>query len=88
MFQKSNQELFGDIPSIYIYFDCIIIEFLNRTVKYNVKFYVDKIQFKIDKIKYCGHIIRKNKVEIDSKYTKAITELEQPKTRKQSYLSF
>lgn len=61
--------------------------FLNRAKEFNVKFNLDKIQFKVKKIKYCGHIISKNKIEMDAKYIKAITELERPTSKKQ-LLSF
>ncbi|XP_063901524.1 uncharacterized protein K02A2.6-like [Zophobas morio] len=95
VFQKKNEEMFGDIPGVHVYFDDIIISgederahdrnlqlFLNRAAQNNVKLNSTKVQFKVKTIRYCGHIISKNSVAMDSKFTKAITELQIPKDKK------
>lgn len=96
VFQKKNEELFGDIPGVYIYFDDIFVcgdsesehdrnvkKLMNRAIKNNVKFNLDKIQYRVSKINYCGHIISNNNVMMDTKYIQAVTDLEMPKNRKQ-----
>lgn len=70
VFQLKNCETFGDIPGVYITADDMIIaasseqdhdeilqKVMERAKTANVKFNKDKIQFKVDTVKYMGHII-------------------------------
>lgn len=70
VFQQNNCETFGDIPGVHIIADDMIIaaasehehdeilhKVMERAKEANVKFNKDKIQYKVDTLKYMVHII-------------------------------
>ncbi|XP_030760328.1 uncharacterized protein K02A2.6-like [Sitophilus oryzae] len=93
--QKANTKIFGDLEGVQIYFDDLIIagkdaenhdrilqEVINRARKYNYKFNVKKLQYKIDKVKYVGLIISKEGIAADASNVETIVKLEEPKNVK------
>lgn len=94
VFQKRNQNLFGDIPGVEVYFDDIIvtgstlkehddilIKVLERAKMKNVKFNKDKFQYRISEVKYMGHIISKEGIKADPDQVKAIKKMEAPSSK-------
>ncbi|XP_061128337.1 uncharacterized protein K02A2.6-like [Syngnathus typhle] len=70
VFQQKNCETFGDIPGVYVIADDmikaasseqehdeILQKVMERAKSANVKFNKEKIQFKVNTVKYMGHII-------------------------------
>ncbi|XP_030745261.1 uncharacterized protein K02A2.6-like [Sitophilus oryzae] len=95
-FQKLNQEHFGDIPGVIVYFDDILIaadtseehdkiltRVLERAKKYNVKFNSSKIQYKVREVNYLGNIFDREGMRPDKNKIKAIQNLEQPNNKKE-----
>lgn len=97
-FIKLNQKYFGNIDpnNIIIYFDDIPIatrteqehnELLKKVVDaakaYNVRFNIDKLQFKQSNIKFLGHIFCAEGIKPDIEQVKAITKLADPKNKKE-----
>nr|CAI5851190.1 unnamed protein product [Callosobruchus analis] len=94
IFQKKIFEIFGDIPGVQVYFDDIIIfgkdenshdkalvEVLDRALKNNVKFKFGKLQYKLDKVNFLGHIISKDKIMPNDENIKAVHAIESPNNR-------
>lgn len=93
VFQQKNCETFGDIPGVYIIADDMIIaasseqehdeilqKVMERAKTANVKFNKDKdkIQFKVDTVKYMGHIITAAGQRADDAKIKAIVDMPTP----------
>lgn len=94
VFQKMNQNYFGDIKNVSIYIDDILIAASNeiehdealklvieRARKFNIKFNKTKLQYKQERIKYLGHIFDKNGVMPDPEQVGAINCLDIPNNR-------
>ncbi|GBN62739.1 Uncharacterized protein K02A2.6, partial [Araneus ventricosus] len=92
IFQKRNQKLFGDIEGVEIYFDDIIVagndeashdaimsKVLERAKSVNIKFNLDKLQYRVTEVKYVGQIISKSGIKPDPDHIKAIVEMPTPK---------
>lgn len=92
VFQRYIEEAFENID-ISIYFDDIIIaaeteeehdrilkKVLDRAREHNVRFNIDKIQYKTTKVKYLGLLICKLGIEMDKEYIEAIKNLGLPQT--------
>lgn len=95
VFQRKHSELFGYLKGVGIYFNATIVnnrdekqqdenlkKFMDRTIKYNLMFNRDKLQFKLLQVEYCGHIISKNCIKMSSKFVKATEEFEYSNDRK------
>lgn len=95
IFQKLNERNFGDIKGVCIYIDDILIagadenehdeilrKVISRAKQYNVKFNADKLQYRVDKVKYLGHIISADGIACDPDRMTAIHNLGHP-TNKQ-----
>jgi len=95
-FQKINIQNFGDIKGIIIYFDDILIagetedehdkimnKVIERAKQLNVKFNKNKIQYKVEKVKYLGHIFSKEGVRPDEERVRTIREMKNPKDKKE-----
>ena len=94
VFQQKNCETFGDIPGVYVIADDMIIaasseqehddilqKVLERAKTAHVKFNKDKIQFKIDTVKYMGHIITAAGQRADDTKIKAIVDMPTPEDK-------
>lgn len=56
-------------------------------MKLNIKFNKDKLQYKIDKVKYIGFEFSSNGMKIDEDRIKTIQEFKDPSNRKELDLS-
>lgn len=94
MFQQKNCETFGDIPGVYVIADDMIIaasseqehdeilhKVMERAKTENVKFNKDKIQYKVDTVKYMGHIITSAGQRADDIKIKAIVDMPPPEDK-------
>ena len=83
--------LFGDISSVHIIFDDLLIAtldeaehdvsfhtLLKRARRYNARFNRDKLQFKVEKIKYLRLQIAANGIQPDSDKVSAIVNMATP----------
>ena len=95
VFMKRMSELFSDIEGVHIVFDDIIIAAVDdldhdrilrllfeRAREHNVRFNRQKIQLKVRQVKYLGHLISADGLQIDSEKVKAITEMPVPEEKK------
>lgn len=97
-FIKLNEKYFGNIDpnNIIIYFDDILIatkteqehnELLKKVVDAaqanNVRFNIDKLQFKKSDIKFLGHIFCAEGIKPDTEQVKTIIKLADPKNKKE-----
>lgn len=91
VFQQKNHETFGDIQGVHIIADDMIIaasseqehddilrKVMERAKTANVKFNSEKIQFKVDTVKYMGHIITPGGLKPDAVKVKAIVDMLPP----------
>jgi len=96
IFQKRSNELFGDIPGVSIVFDDLIIaatddsehdqilkQVLNRAQQNGVKFNRKKIQYKVEQVKYLGHILSSSGVRPDEVKVRAILDMPSPANQKE-----
>lgn len=95
VFQKLNEENFGDIKNITVYIDDILIaaeteqehdnalkRLLERASERNIKFNRDKIQWKQKEVVFLGHRISEEGIECDKNRLKGIQNLGAPKCKK------
>ena len=93
VFQKKNEQLFGDIPNCFCIADDMLIAgddeeehdkivrtVLDRGRQHGVKFNLSKIQWKVPEVCYMGNIISKDGMTADPKKIQAIQEFPQPTT--------
>lgn len=95
-FIRQNEKVFGDISenNIGIYFDDLIVaaeteeehdelvkKVAQRAKERNIKFNIDKLQFKKNEVKFLGHIFNQAGVKPDDAQVKALLELETPKNK-------
>uniref|UniRef100_A0A3B3DIW6 ribonuclease H n=1 Tax=Oryzias melastigma TaxID=30732 RepID=A0A3B3DIW6_ORYME len=91
VFQPKNCETFGNIPGVFIIADDMIIaatserehdeilqKVMERAKTANVKFNKDKIQFKVNTVKYLGHIITASGQKADNAKIRAIIDMPTP----------
>ena len=91
MFQRKMVQIFGDIMGVEIYFDdmaiagenedehdIILLQVMKRAKENNVKFNMDKLQFRTNRIKFMGNIISNGEVHQLEKNIRAITEIKKP----------
>ena len=89
--QKRNEEIFGDIPGVYVIADDLIIAssseqqhdtifkaVLDRTRQKGVRFNRDKIQFKVSAVQYMGNLVTHEGLKPDDKKLEAILHMTQP----------
>jgi len=90
-FQKINSENFGDIEGVTIYFDDVLIaadteeahdlivkKVISRARKLGVKFNKNKVQYKVNSVKYLGNIFSAEGKTIDPERVQAILAIESP----------
>lgn len=91
-FTRKYFDLFADIPGVQIYFDDLNIQsmtekehdralkqVLEKAIQNNVKFNFEKLQYKLGKVVFVGHIISQTEVELDPENIKTINAIESPK---------
>ncbi|KAK7879228.1 hypothetical protein WMY93_033987 [Mugilogobius chulae] len=90
VFQQRNCETFGDIAGVHIIADDMIIaastekehdeildKVMTRAKEANVKFNKEKLQYKVNSVKYMGHVTSEG-VKADSAKVKAIVNMPSP----------
>lgn len=95
VFQKYNNESFGDIPGVTVYIDDILVTgttieehdknldlVMERARKLNVKFNPSKFQYRIEEVSYLGFNFNAEGRTIDESRIKSIKELKNPKDKK------
>lgn len=100
-FQKLNEKSFGDLEGTEIYIDDILVwgknleehdrnleKVIERARKLNVKFNKDKLQYRVQEVRFLGHIFSKDGIRSDPKRVEAINLMPDPKSKKdlQRYL--
>ena len=96
VFQKKNEEAFSGIDGVHIMADDIIIaaatvekhdailqRVLERARERNVKFNLEKLQLRVNKVKYLGAIISEEGIKPDPAKVNAITNMQVPNTHNQ-----
>jgi RNase H-like domain found in reverse transcriptase/Reverse transcriptase (RNA-dependent DNA polymerase)/Integrase zinc binding domain len=96
VFQKSNEQLFGDIDNVQIYFDDLIIagttteehdtalsRVFERARKVGIKFNKEKFQFRVPEVKYVGRRISGQGVCADESHIRPILEMQTPGNKKE-----
>lgn len=91
--QKRNEQTFGDIPGVHV--DAMIItaddekqhdEILQKVMQCarqrNIKFNKDKIQYKINELRYLGNLVTSTGVKPDRGKVEAIVKISEPNDRK------
>jgi len=94
VFQKRNNEIFGDISGVCVVFDDTIVagcddaehDLARRKVfeqarSKSVKFNRNKIQYKVPEVKYLGHVLSANGLKPDETKVKAIVDMPAPQDR-------
>ena len=94
VFQRKNDQLFGDIEEVSIIFDDIIIaaevnedddrilrKVLQRARETNVRFNNDKIQYKVSEVKFVGNIVSAEGLKPDPEKIGAINEMPTPQNK-------
>ena len=92
--QKRNEQTFSDIPGVHVIADDIIIaadnetehdtillKVLERARQYNIKFNLDKLQFKRTEVTYMGHIVTSDGLRPCPKKIEAIVGMPCPTDR-------
>ena len=100
VFYKRMEQLFGDIEGVHVVFDDLIIaavdvtqhdmilrNLLTRARQFNVRFNKNKLQLRVEVVKYLGHRISSEGLKVDVDKVKAITEMPPP-TDKKALLRF
>ena len=94
VFQKKNEEAFSGIPGVHIVADDIIIaaksnqehdhiltQVLQRAKDRNIVFNMDKLQLRVNEVKYLGTIVTPEGTKPDPSKVKAIVEMDPPKDK-------
>lgn len=95
VFQKYNERNFEDIEGVNVFIDDIIIsansveehdrileKVVERARERNVRFNRNKLQYRVQTVKYLGHVISEHGISVDPKRTEAIEKIEPPKDKK------
>lgn len=95
VFQRINEKLFGDL-GIGIYFDDFIIAgtceeehdkileaVIKRAKENGVRFNKNKLQYKVNSVKYLGQVFSADGVQPDPEYINAIMKLKVPANKKE-----
>jgi hypothetical protein len=96
IFQKYNERAFGDIPGVIIYcddllicadteveHDAILTKVFERAKQHNVRFNKNKFQYKLNEVKYFGHIFSNEGMRIDPDRVIAINNIKSPSNKKE-----
>jgi len=88
VFQKKANEVFGDIPDVFVIFDDLLIaaetdeqhektlrKVFIRAREKNVRFNRNKIQLRLQQCKYIGHLLTPEGIRSDPNKVKAISDM-------------
>ena len=94
VFQKKDEQAFSGIPGVYIVADDIIIaaknnqehdhilkQVLERAKEHNIVFNLEKLQLRVNEVKYLGTIITPEGTKPDPAKVKAIVEMAPPQDK-------
>lgn len=90
VFQKRNDQLFGDIEGVHdliisgkdeVEHDSVLKQVLDRVRVNSVKFNPNKFQFRVLEVKYVGQVVSSERLKPDPDEVKAIAEYPQPQTK-------
>ena len=94
VFQKKNEAAFSGIPGVHIVADDIIIaadsiqehdkiltQVLERAKERNIVFNLEKLQLRVNKVKYLGTIVTPDGTKPDPSKVKAIVEMDPPQDK-------
>ena len=86
VFQTKNESIFGDIDSVEVIFDDIIVaaaELLQRSRSRGgkVKFNTAKLQYRVSEVKYMGNIVSESGLKPDAEKLRAIIEMPSPQSK-------
>ena len=92
--QERNDRTFGDIPNVYMIADDLIVtgnteeehdkalaQVLQRARERNVRFSLQKLQYKVCQVKYIGHILSLQGQRPDPEKIEAIASLPKPQDK-------
>ena len=95
IYQKLYEKNFENIPGVIIYIDDILIAaetieqhdkivnlVIERARKLNIRFNKEKLQYRVESVKYLGQIISENGIACDPERMQAISKIEPPKDKK------
>lgn len=96
VFQKYNQANFGNIPNVVVYIDDLLIaadnvndhdlaltRVLERARKLNVKFNFTKLQYRVEQVKFFGHVFEKNSMKPSPERVKDLLAIKNPSCKKE-----
>lgn len=96
VFQRIMVKIFGCIEGVQVVFDDLIIaaeseeehdqilmKVLETARKNNIKFNKEKLQLRVNSVKFLGNIISKEGLKADPEKVKAIIEMETPKNKEE-----
>lgn len=94
IFQSCFDEIFCDLEGVIILVDDILVwgstpqendgrlkKVLERAYERNVRFNLNKCQFKKSKVKYIGHVFTDKGIKVDNDRIKAIVEMDKPNNK-------
>ncbi|XP_055910817.1 uncharacterized protein K02A2.6-like [Eupeodes corollae] len=93
-FQKLNDKYFRNLPGVFGYIDDLIIggktllehdknldRVLQRAREINIKFNEKKVQYRVEKVKYLGHIFSSEGISPDPKRIESIRHIQTPSNK-------
>lgn len=96
VFHKTFKKIFNGIKNLEVYIDDILIwaesddelmkileKVFERAKQYNVKFNVNKCKFLVKRVKYLGHILTENGIEVDEEKVESIKRMKTPENKKE-----
>jgi len=96
VFMRYTQTYFGELPGVFIYVDDLLVmgktleehdqnlqRVLTRAKEVNVKFNPAKFQYRLQEVKYLGHIFSERGRAIDTERLRALEKLEIPTNKKE-----
>lgn len=96
IFMRKNYEIFGDIEGLLIYFDDFIIfadteeehdrilkKVFQRAREHNIRFNKRKCKFRLNEVKFLGHIVSAAGLKMDPERINAISDIKTPTTVKE-----
>ena len=95
VFQKYNEINFADIPGVLIYIDDVLIsastieehdkilqQVMDRAKQLNIKFNLQKFQYRVTEVKYLGQIISEKGIQCDPDRVLGIQKIGSPNDKK------
>ncbi|XP_026290645.2 uncharacterized protein K02A2.6-like [Frankliniella occidentalis] len=94
-FQFLTEQAFRGTDAIIYFDDCLITgknyaehdyklaKFMEKANEQNIRFNIDKLQYRRKEVKFLGQLLSKNATKVDPERVKAISAINEPKTKKQ-----